>query len=136
MSTPAIAIDLLLKWSGMATRRVDAIWLFGSHASDSAGPDSDVDLAVLCEPPLTLDRARAMDELGRALGGDIDIIDLATATPPLRWEIITTGRLLFERDEELVERYVRRARHDAEDAEQLDRMALLASVDNVGGARR
>jgi hypothetical protein len=77
-----------------------------------------------------------MDEIGRAADHDIDIIDLATAPAPLRWEVITTGQILVERDEELIEGYVRQARYDAEDADQLNRLALLARVDHVGGASR
>ena len=38
------------------------VWLFGSHATGTAGPDSDVDLlAVYEEEPDTLRRMRELD---------------------------------------------------------------------------
>ena len=42
--------------------------------------------------------------------------------------MITTGRLVVERDELAVEEFVRRARWDAEDEEQRNRMILLAQI--------
>lgn len=63
------------------------------------------------------------------------MIDLATAAPILTWEVLTTGRLMFEGDALRVEEFVRRARFAAEDAEQRDRMVLLAQVDGFGAPR-
>ncbi len=131
--------DVLAALKGNETirdHRVDAVWLFGSHVSGAAGPKSDVDLAVLCEPPLKLtDRTFLMDRIARAVGSDVDIVDLKTAHPALAWEVVTTGRILFERDPETVERFVRLARYAAEDSEQRDRMVLLATVPSIGGHR-
>jgi hypothetical protein len=88
-----------------------------------------VDLAVLCAPSLDLiDRARLMDRIGLMTGADIDVIDLATAQPSLAWEILTTGALVVEKEEEPVERFVRAARYAAEDAERRDRMVVLAQT--------
>jgi hypothetical protein len=74
-----------------------------------------------------------MDQVGRSLGRDVDVIDLRTAPPALGWEVLTTGRLVEERDELAVEKFVREARYAAEDDEQRSRMVLLAQV---GGAER
>jgi predicted nucleotidyltransferase len=41
-------------------RRVIACWAFGSRARGEGRADSDVDLAVLCEPTLGLERTRIM----------------------------------------------------------------------------
>jgi predicted nucleotidyltransferase len=109
-------------------RRVTACWAFGSRAAGTASPGSDVDIAVLCDPPLGLERARVMDIAGRAVGMDVDVIDLASAPPSLRWEIITSGKLVLEQDEAAVEEFVQRARWDADDDEQRNRMILLAQV--------
>ena len=109
------------------------VWVFGSVARGEDQPDSDIDLAVLCEPALGLDRAIVMDQVGRSLGRDVDVIDLRTAPPALGWEVLTTGRLVEERDELAVEKFVREARYAAEDDEQRSRMVLLAQV---GGAER
>jgi predicted nucleotidyltransferase len=129
-------LEALLRCPAVAIRRVDAVWLFGSRARGDFTAASDIDLAVLCEPALGLDRTKVMDQLARAVGVETDVIDLATAHPALTWEILTTGRPLFERDEELVENFVRRARFAAEDAEQRDRMVLLAQAGHVGRALR
>ena len=112
----------------MKQRRPIACWAFGSRAAGQGKPGSDVDLAVLCEPPLGLERAKVMDIVGRVLKVDIDLVDMATAPPGLRWEVITTGRLVVEHDEPVVEEFVRRARWDAEDEEQRNRMILLAQI--------
>jgi predicted nucleotidyltransferase len=129
------ALELLLAWPGLQERRVAAIWLFGSHAQGTANPASDVDLAVLCDPPLGLERTRAMDVLARELGVEVDVVDLGTASPTLAWEVVTTGRIVHEEDELRVEQFVRHTRYAAEDAEQRNRMILLAHVETIGGAR-
>jgi predicted nucleotidyltransferase len=127
------AAAALLATPAIAGRSVAGVWVFGSVARGEDQPDSDIDLAVLCEPALGLDRAIVMDQVGRSLGRDVDVIDLRTAPPALGWEVLTTGRLVEERDELAVEKFVREARYAAEDDEQRSRMVLLAQV---GGAER
>jgi predicted nucleotidyltransferase len=124
----ARAVDATMSSAPMAQRRPIACWAFGSRAAGKGKPGSDVDLAVLCDPPLGLERARVMDIVGRGLSVDIDLVDMATAPPGLCWEVITTGRLVVEHDEPAVEEFVRRARWDAEDEEQRNRMILLAQI--------
>jgi predicted nucleotidyltransferase len=113
-----------------------AVWVFGSAARDQLREDSDVDLAVLCAQPLAHARFVLMDQVGLALGRDVDLIDLRAAPAHLAWEIVTTGRVISERDELAVEQFVRFARFAAEDAEQRARMVLLAQVGHVGGSPR
>ncbi len=127
-------VDRLLADPLVEPRRVAGVWLFGSFARGEARAESDVDLAILCEAPLDLDRLVLMDRLARAAGRDVDLIDLARAPPALAWEVVTTGRLLAEPDEEAVEDFVRRARWAAEDDEQRSRMILAAQVAHGGGA--
>lgn len=130
------AVAALLAAPAIAERSVAGVWVFGSVARGEDQPDSDIDLAVLCEPALGLDRAVVMDQVGRSLGRDVDVIDLRTAPPALAWEVLTTGRLVEERDELAVENFVREARYAAEDDEQRSRMILLAQVGEVGGVER
>lgn len=130
------ALRALLAVPEVARREVQAVWLFGSHARGEATDASDVDLAVLASPPLGLERVRVIDAVGRATGGEVDVIDLSTAPPALAWEILTSGRLVFEQDERAAEEFVRRARFAADDAAHRDRLALLAQVGEVGGRRR
>ena len=130
------AIAAALASPDVTCRRVIAIWLFGSHASGTASAASDVDLAILCEPPLGPARANVMDHVALAIGRDADIIDLASTSATLAWEVVTTGVLALELDEPAVERYVLNARHAADDAEQRDRMVLLAQAGSLGTATR
>ena len=111
--------------------RVRAIWLFGSRARGEQGPGSDLDLAVLADPALSvMERARLMDLVGIEIGMDVDVVDLATAQPALAWEILTTGALAFDDGSGTVENFIVEARHGADDAERRDRMVLLAWADS------
>ncbi len=126
---------MLLQARVIAKRQVAGVWLFGSVLHGEHRPDSDVDLAVLCDPPLELQRTAVMDEVGLAIGSDVDVIDLTTAAPALAWEILTTGKLVFEGDELEVERFMRAARYAAEDDEQRSRMVLLGQMTRAQGQR-
>ncbi len=126
------ALDALLRAPVLSERRLAAVWLFGSHARGEADIESDVDLAVLCLPSLGNDRFALMELVARTAGVEIDVIDLETANPILAWEVLTTGRIVVERDEEHVEHFVRHARFAAEDATRRNRMVVLASVDGPG----
>jgi predicted nucleotidyltransferase len=80
---------------------LQAIYLFGSHAQGLAGPDSDLDLAILVAG--TVD-AIVLWELAQRLAADIDsevdLVDLRSASTVMQYQIITTGRLLWARDAE------------------------------------
>ncbi len=134
MSLVSDLVTRLLSDSCLAGRAVSAVWLFGSFARGEERDDSDVDLAILCEPALGLDRMVLMDRLGLAAGRDVDVIDLKTAPGSLAWEIVTTGRIVAELDEVTVEDFVRRARWAAEDDEQRARNILEAQLGRRPGA--
>ena len=121
-------LDALTSDPAIVGRRVQAIWLFGSHARGDARADSDIDLAILCEPPLGAQRLAVMDRVGNALGVDIDLVDLAIAPPVLVWEIVTTGRLVLEAEPRTVEDFLRRSRFAAEDESRRLRMVVLAQT--------
>jgi predicted nucleotidyltransferase len=83
---------------------VIAAYLFGSQATGTAGPLSDVDLAVWTAGELaSRDRLRLQLELmadaGHALGTtEVQVVVLDDASPLLRHRAIRDGRLLVERD--------------------------------------
>jgi predicted nucleotidyltransferase len=126
------ALDRLCDAEALRSRSLRAVWLFGSHARGQPRPASDLDLAVLCDPPLGLERTRLMDQLARELGRDVDVIDLATASATLAWEILTTGLLMIENDELANEAFLRRTRYAAEDEARRNRMIVLAQAPRVG----
>lgn len=116
-------------------RILQGVWLFGSCARGEAGPDSDVDLAILCDPPLGLDVAVLGDRVSRSLDAEVDVIDLATTSATLGWEIVTSGRLVVERDALGVEAFLRATRYRAEDEARRNRMVILAQAPRIGATR-
>lgn len=66
--------------------------LFGSMAHGKERPDSDLDLAVQANHPLTVDERVALTEaLALEFNRPIDLIDLRTAGQPLLHEIVSGG---------------------------------------------
>lgn len=85
-----------------------ALYLFGSAAAGELRDDSDVDVAVLADPPLEARRCLELAaDLGVALQRDVDLVDLRTASTVLRAQVMETGRRLFyaEGHEEHVEAF-------------------------------
>jgi uncharacterized protein len=76
-----------------------AIYLFGSAARGSAHRTSDLDIAVLGDRPLDATaRFDIQERLASRLGRDVDLVDLATATPVMAIQVVTAGQLLYESD--------------------------------------
>jgi uncharacterized protein len=79
-----------------------AVYLFGSEGRGTAGPDSDVDLAVLYAEKLpgTLDSLHLALEadLERLLGRSVEVVVLNSAPADLAHRILRDGRLVFEGD--------------------------------------
>jgi predicted nucleotidyltransferase len=74
---------------------IQAIYRFGSTASGSAGPDSDIDLAVLGPYPLDpLLRFDVQEQLASALRRPVDLVDLRAASTVMAMQVLATGRLL------------------------------------------
>ncbi|WP_434699094.1 type VII toxin-antitoxin system MntA family adenylyltransferase antitoxin [Pseudomonas sp. D1-1] len=76
-----------------------AVYLFGSHAQGTAGPDSDVDLAVLVSgevDPVSL--WQLSGDLADIAGSPVDLIDLRAATTVMQYQIVTRGQRLWARD--------------------------------------
>jgi uncharacterized protein len=73
-----------------------AVYRFGSVARGTARPDSDLDVAVLCDRPLDVAlRIDLVGQLAIAFGGPVDLIDLSTVSTVMRAQIVTTGERLF-----------------------------------------
>ena len=81
---------------------VSCAYLFGSVARGEAGPDSDVDVAVLFtetpSPTLLGPVATLQGELEEALRRPVDLIVLNRAGPDLIHRVLREGELLQERD--------------------------------------
>ena len=69
--------------------------LFGSLARGTATADSDLDLAVLPEKPLTTEmRIELIADLADRLGRPVDLIDLHRVGEPLLGEVLKGRRIL------------------------------------------
>ncbi len=76
-----------------------AIYLFGSVATGEAGPESDVDLAVLNDG--RLDPVELWDiagDIAIMVNRDVDLVDLRSASTVLQHQIVTRGRRLYARN--------------------------------------
>jgi len=72
------------------------VYLFGSQAQNSAGADSDLDLAVLVAgyvEPLTL--WELGNQLAEKLNIDLDLLDLRAATTVMQHQVLTGGQRLW-----------------------------------------
>ncbi len=90
--------------------QVEGIYLFGSAASDTISPDSDVDIAVL----LPHRSAKAVGSLSfsdtrfaleEALGRSVDLVNARIAPIVLQKEIVATGIPLFSSDPSVIQGY-------------------------------
>lgn len=86
---------------------VQGIWLFGSQARDQAGPESDIDLAVLALAPI--DPVVLFDlglELGVLANHDVDLIDLRRVSTVMRKEVLCEGVLAHVGDADACDRFM------------------------------
>jgi predicted nucleotidyltransferase len=96
-------VELALRqYFAAAPVSVAAAYLFGSVARESAGRDSDIDVAVLyaTAPPATLESVPAVleVELTRALGRSVQIVVLNRAPVDLVHRVLRDGILVAEHD--------------------------------------
>lgn len=83
----------------LAIPSLSALYVFGSRAQDTAGPESDLDLAMLADhPPDAVGLWMLASDLSDLAGCPVDLIDLRTASTVMQYQIITTGQRLWERD--------------------------------------
>lgn len=76
-----------------------AIYAFGSRIHGTAGPDSDLDLAVLvagyANPLTVFDLAGTLADTA---GCPVDLLDLRAASTIMQYQIITTGHRWWAKD--------------------------------------
>lgn len=69
--------------------------LFGSQASGHVHPNSDIDLGILSEEPLSADfKLQLMQTVGAKFGSPIDIVDLYHVPEPITGQVLEGIRLL------------------------------------------
>lgn len=76
-----------------------AVYGFGSRMQGTAGPDSDLDMAVLVAGNAdVLLLWQISGELADIAGCDIDLLDLRAASTVMQYQIITQGERWWARD--------------------------------------
>jgi uncharacterized protein len=76
-----------------------AIYAFGSRIKGGAGPQSDLDLAVLVAGYLDpLELWRLSSELAEVAGCEVDLLDLRAASTVMQYQIITRGERWWAAD--------------------------------------
>ena len=77
---------------------LQAVYVFGSRADGTATAESDLDLAVLAPRPLDpVARWRLQEDVAAALGRDVDLVDLRSATTVMQAQVLG-GRVAWEGD--------------------------------------
>ena len=72
---------------------LELVLLYGSLARGQARPDSDVDIAVQADLPLSAqERMALIDTVSRTLQRPVDLVDLRTAGEPTKGQVVRHGR--------------------------------------------
>lgn len=108
-----------------------AAYAFGSRVAGTAGPESDLDLAVLVEgysDPVAL--WSLASELADVAGCHVDLVDLRAASTVLQYQIVTSGERLWARDTQAAfyETYILSAKTALDEA----RAGILADIERTG----
>ena len=90
---------------------ITAVYIFGSYGTERETPLSDMDFAVLFTEFSEVDLQREMEIMAQLTlilnKEEIDLVNLNRAPVCLQHDIIKTGDLIFEGDEETVADFVR-----------------------------
>ena len=69
--------------------------LFGSQATGNARPDSDIDLGLLAQTPLSADfKLQLIQTIGAEFGCPVDIVDLYHVPEPITGQVFKGMRLV------------------------------------------
>lgn len=86
---------------------IEFLVYFGSFQTEYYNSESDIDIAFLTVRSLSVEeKTHLLEELILFhRKSEIDLVDLLTAEPLLRYEVARSGRVLYERETGLFERY-------------------------------
>lgn len=103
-------IDRLIKEILTDFSQVNFAILFGSVALGREHPDSDLDVAVAADHPLTANENIAIIRaLAERIGRPVDLVDLSVVTEPLLGQVVRHGRRIMGSDTkygELISRHL------------------------------
>lgn len=111
---------------------LDALFLFGSEVAGTQHRSSDLDLAALFrrrpDALALLDAQTALEEIA---GRDVDLVDLATASPILARQVLRHGRCVFGPDAPALARFEATLPGRYEDLKRLRAEAERALVERM-----
>jgi len=82
--------------------------LFGSYAKKTARPESDIDLAIKLDTPLTENKKMQLVQLmAQIFGRAVDLVDLRNVGVPLLGQIIKYGKLIKGTKQDITEQALR-----------------------------
>jgi predicted nucleotidyltransferase len=103
--------------------------VYGSASAGTMRADSDVDVAVLADEPLSLEaRLDIIFELSLALGREVDVLDLHTAHGLILRQILTKGTVALKRSSVAYARLMKRMLLDYADMEPMRRTIVHNSL--------
>jgi len=83
--------------------------VFGSIVAGKSSPESDLDIAVAGEKPLTGEKfLELVEAFAEATKREIDLIDLTAATGPILKQALSTGMVVQNHDKNLYARLISR----------------------------
>lgn len=99
--------------------------VFGSFASGTATLQSDIDLAVAANGPLTSERKiELMNAVSVALGRETDLVDLTTATGTVFKQALSYGRVILKKDPVKLARILSRLVYEEENFQKMRRKLM------------
>jgi len=104
--------------------QLDLILMFGSRAKGNVRPESDVDIAVYGRQMFSeTEKVQLTYELCTIFRtNDIDLVDLRTAPPLLKFEVFKNCKPLFQRDPMLLYRLELANIHEMKELEALQQI--------------
>lgn len=110
---------------------LSAVYAFGSQVSGDAGPESDLDVALMADESLG---AEVLWDLASRLAGivgcPVDLLNLRSASTVMQYRVVTTGQRLWARDEQaaLYEAFILSQKTALDEA----RAGLLEGIQKTG----
>lgn len=108
--TNSLQIDVQLREVFTRFPGVALVVLFGSVASGFPRAESDLDIAVAADHPLTVEeKISLINALAERIGRPVDLIDLKVVSEPLLGQVLRHGRRILGSDTlygELISRHV------------------------------
>lgn len=86
---------------------LELLLYFGSYGTEFYHRESDIDIAFLSTENLAPEKKLSLleDLIKYHKKSEIDLVDLRIAEPVLRYEIALNGRVIYEKEENLFEKY-------------------------------